>query len=114
MDQKSNNTDNWVESAADLVEAYRQLIAVKIVEHTSLGASISIVGLLSLILTVFILLFTGLGSAWWLGEYLNDMKTGFFIIGGVYTLLFGVLLVTRKLWTQRIRNLIIKMIYDQD
>lgn len=114
MDQRNKDTENWVESAADLVEAYRQLIAVKIVEHTSLGASVSLVGLISLVMTVFILLFTGLGSAWWLGEYLNDMKTGFFIIGGVYTLLFGVLLLTRKVWTQRIRNLIIKMIYDQD
>src|SRR5688572_6119122 len=109
MNPEKSSTEKWVDSTVNLVEAYRELISIRITEHTSLGASISVVGILSLILAVFVLLFTGLGAAWWLGEYLNNMKAGFFIVGGVFMLVFGVLLATsQKVLIPRIRNMIIK------
>ena len=37
-----------------------------------------------MLVIVFILLFLGLGAAWWIGEKLDNMKAGFFIVGGVY------------------------------
>jgi len=114
MDEEKKDAGKWVESAADLVEAYRHLIAIKIIEHTSFGASLSLMGILSLVVAVFILLFTGLGSAWWLGEYFNNMKAGFFIVGGVYIVVLLLLLATRKVLLQRIRNLIIKTIYEHN
>ena len=115
MNPEKINTEKWVDSTANLVEAYRDLISLRIVEHTSLGISISVIGILSVILAVFVLLFIGLGAAWWLGEYVNDMKAGFFIVGGVYTLIFGILLATsQKVLIPRIRNLVIKKMYEQD
>jgi len=115
MNQEKINTEKWIDSTVNLVEAYRDLISIRITEHTSLGISISVIGILSLILVVFVLLFIGLGAAWWIGEYFNDMKTGFFIVGGVYTVVFGILLVTsQKVLIPRIRNLIIKKMYEQD
>jgi len=114
MDQKKDN-ETWIDSASDLVDTYRDLITIRVVEHTSQGISITIVGVISLIIAVFVLLFTGLGSAWWLGEYLDNMKAGFFIVGGIYLLLFLLILATsRKLWIPQIRNTIIKKIYEQD
>ena len=115
MNQEKINTENWVSNAADLLESYRDLISLRIVEHSSLGISISVIGILSLILVVFVLLFIGLGAAWWLGEYFNNMKSGFFIVGGVYTVIFGVLLASsQKVLIPRIRNMIIKKMYEQD
>ena len=115
MEEEKNSTDKWVNSITDLVESYRNLISVKVVEHTSLGISLSIIGILSMIMAVFMLLFTGIGSAWWLGEYLQNMKAGFFIVGGFYTLLFIILLLTSPgIWIPRIRNAIIKKIYEQN
>ncbi len=115
MNQEKINTEKWVDNVGNLAEAYRDLISIRTVEHTSLGISISIIGILSLILVVFVLLFTGFGSAWWLGEYLGNMKAGFFIVGGSYTLIFGILLATsQKVLIPRIRNLIIKKMYEQD
>ncbi len=112
---ESEKSEKWVDNAAELVESYRDLISIRIVEHTSLGASLSIIGILSLIVAVFVLLFVGLGSAWWLGEVLANMKAGFFIIGGFYLLVFGILLATsRTVLIPRIRNRIIKKIYEQD
>ena len=115
MEEEKNSTDKWVNSITDLIDSHRNLIAVKVVEHTSLGISLSIIGILSLIMAVFVLLFTGIGSAWWLGEYLQNMKVGFFIIGGFYTLVFIILLLTSPgIWIPRIRNAIIKKIYEQN
>lgn len=114
MDQKKDS-DTWIDNASDLVETYRKLISIRVVEHTSQGISISIVGIISLVVAVFVLLFTGLGSAWWLGEYLNDMKAGFFIIGGLYLMMLLIIIATsRKVWIPHIRNIIIKKIYEQD
>jgi len=115
MEREVKSGERLVDVGGDLVEAYRDLITIKIIEHTSLGASRSVVGLLSLVLAMFVLLFVGLGSAWWLGENLDNMKAGFYIVGGVYTLIFGILLLTsQKVLVPRIRNLIIKKIYEQD
>jgi hypothetical protein len=115
MDHEDKKDERWVDIGGDLVEAYRDLITIRIVEHTSKGASVSIVGLVSLVIAMFVLLFAGFGTAWWLGEYLQDMKTGFFIVGGIYTVIFIVLLLmAKKLLVPRVRNLIIKKIYEQD
>lgn len=115
MDSAGKSEERLIDVGADLVEAYRDLITIKIIERTSLGASVSVVGILSLVLAMFVLMFIGLGTAWWLGEYLANMKAGFFIVGGAYTIAFGLLLMTsRKVLVPRIRNLIIKKIYEQD
>ena len=115
MDQENNNAENLADTAVELVESYRNLIALKITEQTSLGISMSVIGIVSLMLAVFVFLFVGLGTAWWLGEYLADMKLGFFIVGGIGILVLAILLVTsQKIWIPKIRNLIIKKIYDQN
>jgi uncharacterized membrane protein len=115
MTTNQDNPEKWVDSTTDLIESYRQLIAIRIVQHSSLGISMGVLGILSLILAVFVLLFVGLGSAWWLGEYMNNMKAGFFIIGGLFTLIFTIVLAaSHKVLIPRIRNFIIKKIYEQD
>jgi hypothetical protein len=107
--------DTVVDAAGDLIETYRDLLTVRIVEHTSMGASISIVGLLTLLIIVFVLIFSGLGAAWWIGDTMNNMKAGFFIVGGFYTLiLIAVLASAKSFIIPNIRNLIIKKIYEQD
>jgi uncharacterized membrane protein len=115
METAAKDKERLVDVGSDLVEAYRNLITIKIVEHTSMGASVGIIGLLGLVTGMFILLFAGLGAAWWLGEYLNNMKAGFFIVGGIYVVILIVLLATsKKVIVPQIRNLIIRKIYDQD
>ena len=97
------------------METYRNLVTVRIVEQTSIGASVSIVGLLLLLVVVFILLFIGVGLAWWAGETLDNMKAGFFIVGGFYAVVLIIMLLTaRKVILPNIRNLLIKKIYEQD
>jgi hypothetical protein len=115
MEQEKDPKETVVSSVTNLIDTYRNLISLKVIEHTSLGLSISVIGILLLTMVLFVLLFVGMGSAWWLGEYLSNMKAGFFIVGGFYTLLFVLLLLTSsKTAIPRIRNLIIRKIYEEN
>ncbi len=107
--------DNLVDAASDIIETYRNLITVRIVENTSLGASISVLGILVLCVAAFVLLFSGLGMAWWIGNRLDNVQAGFFIVGGFYLILLIVILATANtVLIPAFRNLIIKKIYEQD
>jgi len=115
MEENKKTSEKIVGAVGDWVETYRNLMGIRIVERTSMGASVSLLGVLTLLVIVFILLFLGLGSAWWMGEKLDNMKAGFFIVGGVYgTVLIVILLLAKKVLIPGIRNLIIKKIYEQD
>ncbi|HMG89643.1 MAG TPA: hypothetical protein VK589_06275 [Chryseolinea sp.] len=115
MEADAERQDSLVDAAGDLIETYRDLLTVRIVEHTSMGASISIVGIISLVIIVFVLLFAGFGAAWWIGDTMNNMKAGFFIVGGFYTLVLIIVLATAKSFLiPSLRNMIIKNIYEQD
>jgi uncharacterized membrane protein YqjE len=115
MEENKKGSEKLVGAVADWVETYRHLMGVRIVEHTSLGASVSFLSVLTMVVIVFILLFLGLGAAWWIGEQLDNMKAGFFIVGGVYgAVLIIILAMAKKVLIPGIRNLIIKKIYEQD
>jgi len=115
MQEQKNDAEKWVDDAGNLIETYRDLITLRVVEHTSLGASVSVLGILSLIFILCIFLFFGLGAAWWIGELMQNRTAGFFIVGGSYLILLSVmLLMARKFIVPSLRNLIIKKIYDQD
>lgn len=115
MDHVEKEKEGLEDIVGDLLTAYRNLATIKVVEHTSLGASAGIVVIALLVIAMFVLLFAGLGSAWWLGEHLQNMKAGFFIVGGVYGIaLIIVLLAYKKFLVPSIRNLIIRKIYEND
>lgn len=113
--EDASKQDNLVDAAGDLVETYRNLITVRVIEHTSLGASVSILGIVTLFVIVFVLLFCGVGVAWWIGDSMDNMKAGFFIVGGFYGIVLAIILLTaNRLLIPSLRNLIIKKIYEQD
>ena len=115
MEENKRNSEKLVGAMGEWVETYKDLIKIRIVEHTSLGASVSVWGILAMLIVVFILLFSGLGAAWWMGEKLDNMKAGFFIVGGVYVIILIIVLVlAKKVLIPGLRNLLIKNIYEQD
>jgi hypothetical protein len=112
---EKKTAEKLVDAVGNWIETYRNILTLRVVEHASEGASISIVGVLALLVAIFILLFLGLGSAWWMGEKLDNMKAGFFIVGGIYTAILIVIIATaKKVLLPGIRNLIIKKIYEHD
>ena len=62
MEENKKSSEKLVGALTDWVETYRNLLGVKVVEHTSMGASISFLSALTMLVIVFILLFLGLGA----------------------------------------------------
>lgn len=115
MEENKNTSEKLVDAVGNWIETYRNLITIRVVEHASQGASIGILSIISLLALVFILFFLGLGSAWWVGEALDNMKAGFFIVGAFYLILLIIILaMAKKILLPGIRNIIIKKIYEQD
>jgi len=115
MEEEKKSGEKILDLAGDMVENYRNLITIKIIEHSSRAGAISMLGIILMVVAVFVLLFAGTGFAWWLGEELQNMKAGFFIVGGVYSvILLIMILIAKKMLLPSLRNMIIKKIYDED
>lgn len=115
MEEEKKSGEKILDLAGDMVENYRNLITIKVIEHSSRAGAMSVLGIMLLMLATFVLLFSGIGLAWWLGERMQNMKAGFFIVGGIYSLIFLILmLISKKILLPSLRNTIIKKIYDED
>jgi hypothetical protein len=115
MEEEKNPSERWVDGAENFVQTYRDLITIRIIDQTSRGVSLSILGMITLMFTLCILMFVGLGTAWWLGKELGDTAAGFFIVGGAFLLIISLLLLTaRKFLLPILRNIVIKEIYEED
>jgi hypothetical protein len=115
MEDEKKGTEKWMDNVARLVETYRDLVAIRIVEKMSNSLSMGILGVVFLIFFLCALVFIGLGTAWWIGKLMNDLTAGFFIVGGAFiSILTILLLMARKILKPAIRNLVIKKIYDND
>jgi hypothetical protein len=115
MEEQKKATERLIDAAGNWVDTYRKLMVLRVVEHASRGASISIMGVLSAVIVIFLLLFLGLGLAWWVGEAMENMKAGFFIVGGFYAVVLLVILaLAKKVLIPAIRNIIIKQVYEQN
>ena len=108
-------TEKLINTAGQMIDTYRDLISLTVVENLSLGVSISAVGIATLVFLCFVMLFGALGVAWWIGESMNNMKAGFFIAGsGFLLILLIILLSAKKDLIPFIRNMVIKNIYEED
>lgn len=107
--------DGLIDAVGDMVETYRGIAKLHLVENAAVGGSLSILGMLLLVTGVFILLFAGLGAAWWIGDALQNMKAGFFIVGGFYLIVFVVMLLTAgSVILPWLRNIIVRKIYENN
>lgn len=113
MDSIKSTAEDIFEHTGDLVDTYYKLTVVKAADKASGIASSGLLALLACLLGLIILFFGGIGLAWWIGESMNDMKMGFFIVGGAFLVLLLFLLLTRKqVLFPKLRNLLIRKMYE--
>jgi hypothetical protein len=87
MEDKSSQLESLFERTQEYVKTTFDLLKFKILERAAQVVS-SIIS--SLILTLFIFLFLfilSIGVSFWLGEMLDGMYYGFFIVAGFYAIL---------------------------
>jgi hypothetical protein len=115
MEEQEKPTEKLLATAGHIFETYRDLMSLTVVENVSMGASVSVVGLLTLVFSCFVILFGALGAAWWIGESMNNMKAGFFIAGSGFLLILIILLATaKKGLIPFIQNMVIKKAYEKN
>jgi uncharacterized membrane protein len=113
VEEEKKPAKKIIEVTGDLIETYRKLITINVVEHGSTALSFGMIGTVVLIFGVITLIFLGIGLAWWIGETMNNMKAGFFIIGSAYALIILLVLATAsRMIMPGLRNLIIRKFYE--
>lgn len=106
--------DGIFDAVGDMMNTYRELAKVRMAEGAAVGGSASLLGIVLLLVVIFVLLFLGMGLAWWIGDALDNTKAGFFIVGGFYLLLLVVgVLTSRSVILPWLRNLIVRKIYEE-
>ena len=113
MEDFKSKAENLTDHVGQYVETYIKLTALKATDKASGFASISVTGMLVCFLSFCILFFVGIGAALWVGELLNNVKAGYFIVAGFY-ILVTILIIGfhEKIINPWVRNFIIKKIYE--
>ncbi|MBL7767866.1 MAG: phage holin family protein [Flavipsychrobacter sp.] len=114
MDALKSKAADLLEHGGELLDTYYRLTVVNATEKVAKASSVSVVAIAAAIFGLIVLFFGGIGLAWWIGESMENMKAGFFIVGGIFMILLVALLLFRKtLLVPLIRNQIIQAIYDK-
>ncbi len=115
MEEEKGVAEKLINSAESIIHTYQDLFEVKVIEKVSKHASLSILGIIYLMLALCVLIFIGVGCAWLIGLKMDNMAAGFLIVGGAYLLLLLALMITStKVWLPMVRNIVIKKMYEQD
>jgi hypothetical protein len=107
------NSRGITKDVCDLADTYIALAKVNVTQKAATAASESVGWMVMAVLASFLLLFAGLGLAWWIGQLLSSMTAGFFLVAGF----FGVLLILLIAFKEQllypiIRNKIVKKVYE--
>lgn len=114
MEGIKSSVEDLFDHAGDIAETYYKLSVVKATEKVSETAAVGTIALLSVAFGLIIFFFIGFGLAWWIGEAMQNMKAGFFIVAGAYSLILIILLLARNsLIKPIVRNSIIRSVYDK-
>ena len=113
MAELKERADDLIEHVGDYIETHYKLGLLKITEKSTAAGSAIIAALLLAILSIFFILFIGLGLAWWIGGMLDSIIAGYFIVAGLYLLIIiCVVMMRKKLIDPFLRNLLVKKIYE--
>ncbi|HOA36857.1 MAG TPA: phage holin family protein [Flavihumibacter sp.] len=115
MEAIKNSVEALLDHSSELAETYYKLSVAKVTEKASKTAATGSFALVAVAVGVIVLFMLGLGFAWWIGEHLQNMKAGFFIMAAVYAVLLLLLIVfRRKLFMLPIGNAVIRSVYDNE
>lgn len=114
MQELKEKASDLLEHAQDIAETYYKLAVVNVTEKASNIASSTITMVLSAILGMLIMFFLGLALCWWLGDLVESRALGF-LLGAVFyiLLLIIVIVVGKNVIFPKIRNNIIRKVYEQ-
>jgi hypothetical protein len=103
--------EKFIAHVKEYVETRADLLALNVQDKLSDVISSMVSALILGFLTIVILFFLSIGSAWWLGQVLGSPSIGFFCIAGIYALIGILIYLFRKQWIKMpMINFLIKKI----
>lgn len=113
MQDLKRKVSDLTDDIQDYLETFYELKVHQAVEKSSMIATQSMVGSFLGILTIFILTFSGIALALWIGNEVQNSALGFLIVSGIYLLLLIMVVLLRKsVIVPKFRNFIIKKMYE--
>ena len=98
---------------SDYAKTTIELAKAKATKGASNAVAGIAIGIASVLLLLFFLIFLFTGVAWWLGNVLNSPALGFFCVAGFFLLLIILIFALRKkMIVPLIRNAIISKVYE--
>lgn len=95
-----DNIEKLVAAAGDLAETKIELIKLKTAGKVSSSLSSIISIIVLLFFCMIALLILSFGLAYMIGNRLQNISYGFFIVGGIYVVIGLLLYANRKSWVQ--------------
>jgi hypothetical protein len=113
MEAIKDKTEDLISHTGEYLDTFFKVSLLKVTKKTTDIASAAISVMVTCILGLLVLFFSGIGAAIWLGQAINSTIGGFLIVSGFFVLLAVVLISLRKkIVFPFIRNLLIRKIYD--
>ncbi len=106
---------NIFENAGNYVESKVDLLKLKAVKKMSDVTSSLVTKLTMVLLIIFVFFLVNIGLAMWVGDMMEKMYYGFFIVAGAY-ILIGLILyaLRRQIFKTPLHNRLIKMMLKED
>lgn len=113
MQELKSKAEDLTESIGNYLNTYIKLKVLDTADKaTTLGASV-MAGLICIFLGIFVLFFSGIALAIWLGGLLESAPLGYLLVAGFYLLIIFILIAFRKkIIFPMIRNSLISKLYE--
>jgi len=113
MEDLKTKIEGLTHHLKDLADTYYKLSLIKVTQKaTNITAGV-LAGVTTLFLFVITIFFIGMGLAWWLGNLLNSMPAGFFIVAAFFILIMvALILLRRKIVFPFLKKAILKKLYE--
>ncbi len=113
-DNLKTKVDSLVGHVTDYAETKFDLTLLKTTDKVASTLSSATSAVIVGILAFFVFLFASLGAAWWLGQLVNNVAEGYFIMAGFFIFITLIAFLFRKtLFKPLVTNIFLKHLYDK-
>jgi hypothetical protein len=115
MEDIKAKASNLMDSVSEYAQTYYKYTLLNVADKAT-GVTAGLVSTLAVIfLGSFVLFFSGVALAIWLGSILDNRPAGYLIVAGIFLLLIILLVVFRKsIVFPTIRNWTVNKLYEKD
>ena len=111
MEEQQVDIDNLLSDAGDYIETRTTLWKLKAIESLSDVSGELVSGMGMIVISSFVIIIFSIGFSLLIGDWVGKSYYGFFIVGGVYTIIGLILYARRGQWLKEpFSNMLIRKI----